>query len=122
MKAEELRIGNYYNKNGEIEQITPNDIIEVWESERIWCKPIPLTEEWLLKFGFEKRSKEKEFFIEHFYILGYTVVNRSQWKKDMSLEGFGINQCDNYIPVDLKHVHQLQNLYFALTNEELTIK
>jgi hypothetical protein len=25
------------------------------------------------------------------------------------------------LPIDIYHVHQLQNLYFALTGEELTI-
>lgn len=49
LTAQQLRIGNYYNHNGEIRQVTPNTILEVWEAEREWCKPIPLTEEWLLK-------------------------------------------------------------------------
>jgi hypothetical protein len=29
--------------------------------------------------------------------------------------------CNNEILEKLKYVHQLQNLYFALTNEELTL-
>jgi hypothetical protein len=107
MKAEELRIGNYYNKNGEIEQITPNDIIEVWESERIWCKPIPLTEEWLLKFGFKKVEGWDDMF--YFEIGNFQVY-------EYNVSGFEFND------FDIKHVHQLQNLYYALTNEELTIK
>jgi hypothetical protein len=119
MKAEELRIGNYLLHDGYfIKSYSVDGFINVIKNIDNY-EPIPLTEEWLLKFGFEKRSKEKEFFIEHFYILGYTVVNRSQWKKDMSLEGFGITECDNYIPADIKYVHQLQNLYYALTQKEL---
>ena len=69
-------------------------------------EPIPLTEEWLLKFGFEKTS------------LHYL-------KKD----GIIIQSEDNYfecflgsIVVKLQWLHQLQNLYFALTGEELKIK
>mgnify|MGYP000867551899 CR=1 FL=1 len=30
MEARELRIGNYYDHNGQIKQITPNDILELF--------------------------------------------------------------------------------------------
>jgi hypothetical protein len=115
MKAEELRIGNYYNKNGEIKQITPSDIIEVWESERIWCKPIPLTEEWLLKFGFELKKvsmggREYEGWRNFSFHLDTNYI-----KNTLFYHWMGGN-------IEIKHVHQLQNLYFALTSEALTIK
>ena len=64
-------------------------------------KPIPLTEEWLLKFGFRESNK---------YLFKY--------KLGLKKRG------DNYFydNISIKHVHQLQNLYFALTGEELTLK
>ena len=58
MKAQELRIGNYYLQDclgGDISQITAEDILELYDYPlEDYFKPIPLTEEWLLKFGFEK--------------------------------------------------------------------
>jgi hypothetical protein len=76
--------------------------------------PISLTEEWLLKFGFEKLDKT------HFVIM----------QNDSFSSPFTITLDDNEIfKLDfqgfwyqLEFLHQLQNLYFALTNEELKIK
>jgi len=73
-------------------------------------EPIPLTEEWLLRFGFEKEldgfyRKNKSGIIEFcFYDNGILATTQS-----VCLSHF-------------KYVHQLQNLYFSLTNNELTIK
>lgn len=114
LTAQQLRIGNYYNHNGEIRQVTPNTILEVWEAEREWCKPIPLTEEWLLKFGFEKKE------------------NKQYWYKDDSMLRFALlDSClhcsigddENGILYNkLYSVHQFQNLFYAVNNTELTIK
>ena len=110
MKANELRIGNWVNFNhngvdwGDV-KINSN-FFKHYEQEEYENKPIPLTEEWLLKFGFEK-AKEGD------YTMGvYTVFIR---------EYISISNYHGYI-ADIKHVHQLQNLYFALTNTELEIK
>lgn len=105
MEAKELRIGNLVNTN---KTITP---IHVWDSifvdmneDRIIITPIPLTEDWLLKFGFE--------CIQDLI----TDLQSNVFEAVFRLDEFTINQI-----MDL-HVHQLQNLYFALTSEELTIK
>ena len=84
-------------------------------------KPIPLTEEWLLRFGFEKDEYAKDFRLGK-----YWVENRyfDSYEKSMFL--FGCYQFNKiYITSNvnvLKYVHELQNLYFALTGEELTIQ
>jgi hypothetical protein len=106
MKANELRIGNWYDHNGIPTQVTPNTIEEVWEAERIWCKAIPLTEEWLFNFGFisnpyEDRYEKGSIHIECIKTKGETYL----WIENMP---------------HIKYVHQLQNLHFALTGEELT--
>ena len=74
-------------------------------------EPIPLTKEWLLKFGF----KYKEMYYESEYLTAlndcFIVVER--------VTGFFYVDAPNN---EIKYVHQLQNLYFALTGEELEIK
>lgn len=68
--------------------------------------PIELTEHWLLKFGFEK--------------LNYTYLAKGLAVHNHDIVSFYMlyEQNRTYI----KYVHQLQNLYFALTGEELKIK
>ena len=123
MNAKELRVGNYYNHNAEIKKITPNDILEVWESERIWCKPIPLTEEWLVKLGFEKSEKGS---VSIQFNIGENPLTKDWimqlvWLK--TLPDYNLEESLFYRNGfhKLKHVHQLQNLYFALTGQELEI-
>ncbi len=87
--------------------------------------PIPLTEEWLLKFGFEKQEKGYSIGISDY---GY-VIEYLDWREDWT---FGIEYYDpvnddelgkvyNFNGLGLKYVHQLQNLYYLLTGEELTL-
>ena len=114
MKASELRINNWY-KNMSIDNPF-NQIKYGHEIDyvAVYCEPIPLTEEWLLKFGFIKKYQTFEF--KGLNIDG-TVVHFSfdKWRSEYDIEN-----CDfTEIPAECKYVHQLQNLYFALTNEEL---
>ena len=139
MKATELRIGNLvYCGDKEIHKITyiQNDILEgVCVSKEgghlvpnNYFAPIPLTEEWLLRFGFKKRDKSH-------YSLYYEL--RMEFNKGMSMKIFCLTQFwkDGSVCVldpsnlntimnqtEIKYVHTLQNLYFALTGEELKIK
>jgi hypothetical protein len=117
MKAEELRLGNLVsNMNPRhndsiltIESIGDNHEVNVFYRKYLLSElePIPLTEEWLLKFGFHKyKGDNSDCFLNDFE----TSCNRELffWK-------------GTYIQ-NIKYVHQLQNLYFALTGEELTLK
>jgi hypothetical protein len=67
---------------------------------------IPLTEEWLLKFRFDD--------------LGTYGYGRGNFH--ICLHGNEFYFPINNRKVFIKYVHQLQNLYFALTGEELIIK
>jgi hypothetical protein len=110
MKTTDLRIGNLVLSKG-----VPVQIEEImWETVRYcfgefpidYVEPIPLTEEWLLKFGFvsnpyEDRYEKGTIHIECDKTKGATYL----WVENMP---------------HIKYVHQLQNLYFALTGEELT--
>ena len=75
-------------------------------------KPIKLTEQWLKGFGFEKFGDYEIYNKEDFQI--------DKTAKEQNEKGywFFINE----YPVNIMYVHQLQNLYFALCNEELVIK
>ena len=121
MKANELRIGNYYDHNGESKQINPSTIGEVWVAERTWCKPIPLTADWLVNLGFE-HEKDNCYKIPCKIIGGYYKVYYSRINNE--IHAFGVSYEDepkevNNFSWNIKHLHQLQNLYFALTGEEL---
>jgi len=113
MKPNELRLGNLF-----IEENT-KEIISVigLEKDRVifsgmfldkWqAKPIPLTEKWLLDFGFisnpyKDRYEKGDIDVE---------CDKTKGKIDLWLSG---------LP-HIKSVHQLQNFYFAYTNEELTL-
>lgn len=81
-----------------------------------FVNPIPLTEEWLLKFGFEKNLNSNNII---YYILAgkclleYNLThNIADIVKKVHLDLF----------IEIEYVHQLQNLYFALTNEELSLQ
>ena len=115
MKASELRLGNLVsNMNPRhndsiltIDSIGNNHEVNVFYRKYLLSElePIPLTEEWLLKFGFERNGKKLTF-----------------WKIDLVEDEEGIFSFDEArIYIDIKHVHQLQNLYFSLTGEELTL-
>jgi len=69
-------------------------------------EPIPLNEEWLLKFGFKKINGWDDMIM---YLKDEVEI----------LDGTSFYNCiDNKV----EYVHQLQNLYFALSGEELTLK
>jgi hypothetical protein len=116
IKANELRIGNLIIlPNGDIGKISYHEIrLMVVAIEKPDYQPIPLTEEWLLRFGIDFTS-EKEW-----YHLTFTIKDLL-FETSSSIKGFTYNLCfDNQI--NFQYVHQLQNLYFCLCGEELTIK
>jgi len=125
MDARELRIGNYIGIiHAGIEiKIIAEHIKFIAEGDTSY-KPIPLTEEWLLKFGFEINhgtpNNSNAIYTDFEYRTKDFRIYLDQHPKDCSLHYNAIN--DWYPEIsEFKFVHQLQNLYFALTGEELTI-
>ncbi len=116
MKPSELRIGNIVGiKSTAVHAKGCNHLEEVFEIEEIRqesvhfvgfafaefykdLNPIPLTEEWVVRFGFEKYTWMNGYFKKTKF--GHLMIQF--YKEEIHL-----------------YVHQLQNLYFALTGQEL---
>jgi len=114
MKTNELRIGNYVNYFSEgadkwfVTEIDINDMICIHENTIDHAEPIPLTEEWLIRFGF-KYYKSWNYW----QIMGCNRVKLRQFLDDFHI-------IDRY-HIKIETVHKLQNYFFALTDEELII-
>jgi hypothetical protein len=110
MKANELRIGNYvYDTLGKVNKIDLEAITYIVKELHNQVKPIPLTEEWLFNFGFEIGYNQKKMLDVYCKDFGL-LIERSNSNNFY------------YKNVNIHSVHQLQNLYFALTGIELTFK
>ena len=115
IQVNELRIGNkleYLTSEKELVEATVDWQDLKWISEdpkgfNLVHKPITLTEEILLKCGF---VYDDEFGL-------FSLHPITLYKQD-GIFWYGL-LFDN---IEIKYLHQLQNLYFALTGEELEIK
>lgn len=107
MDAKELRIGNLVNTPMGEFKIRGIDLDENNFKDNCF-DPIPLTEEWLLKMGFEKTR---------FGFWSNKIIIRNS-----VIDTFRFRASDSIGHIDVNHVHTLQNLYFALVEEELTLK
>lgn len=141
LESKELRIGNYINAHGGndvtfckkgmprfLARISSIYIIgfsyEAIEKMPDYyhkdIEPISITEEWLLKFGFEKEyeSKFRRVFVllnkEMAFTFNFSKVNNE--KSVFEIKGLNV---DMYL---VQFVHQVQNLFHSLTGEELMIK
>ena len=142
MEAKELRIGNYVltavpgqqipipafkaqvqaiSLFGEVSFLyNPTDCTG-FEMHRNHIAGIPLTEEILLKAGFYKAQ-----YLTDVFIISPLDKSGLYFYFDKNFEGADdeniIGDYDECVHIRLpKYVHQLQNLYFALTGEELEI-
>lgn len=137
MKAEELMIGNWVNilYEDSVEAIQASgDLIHRLHSHECdpdndrysrggltdCCGPIPLTPEILEKAGFKQRIIDGMDVWE--IDMASDPVSVLQWHDDGSLaiehpEGGLVT-----LQANCNYVHQLQNLYFALTGQQLNIQ
>lgn len=129
MKASEVRIGNLVrnNLNGEILK-TCDVLCDGINTDKIeglnygFIEPIPLTEEWLLKFGFQLRDGFSNTFKLNVEKHQYDCSEITYSEKEGLLRFSNGKEKGTTLIPHIKYVHQLQNLYFALTGEELSIK
>ncbi|MFP3835370.1 hypothetical protein [Chryseobacterium sp. SIMBA_028] len=128
ISSKELKIGNYMMAGSLLTQVTTinrNNFIVTeletsdgefnYNSDQCNINPVILTEEWLIKFGFEKREV---------YMLGVKYDGWLNFSFHLDINHIKNTYFYHWMGgnIEVKHVHQLQNLYFALTGEELTVK
>lgn len=125
MEAKDLRLGNYVRRktinpdgiaeeyyevlvvnSSTISKLEVGPILSRADGYTVFVEPIPLTEEWLLKFGFVRNKIKHEIGDFECHSIGDGKWN-FVWDKLV-------------FSASLKYVHTLQNLYFALTGEELS--
>lgn len=112
IRPNELRIGIWAINDCDDEQIqlSAEDIVTAYKDPD-WLLPIELNPEWLERFGFEKDRT------------GYALEDKNSLSFSVTKEGkFLACWLDKSTGIIVQYVHQLQNLYFALTGEELEIK
>ena len=82
--------------------------------------PIPLTEQWLLDFGFEDEGGDDYIVTKGENSLLLSVEKDSI--RVFLIYLYGTYNSEYTFLEDILYVHQLQNLYFALTQKELILK
>jgi hypothetical protein len=119
ISAKELRIGNYiYDYEYLPDEALKAIQVDGYMIEKMWLnksneyEPIPLTAENIGKCGFESYGDNKEYF-KHDNLTGLEFLDQST--------DFKVFDTGSVVLTHLKYLHQLQNLYFALTGEELKI-
>ena len=114
MKGNELRIGNFVQDySGNFRRITGYDLYVYETNNNTWyaqTKPIPLTEKWIERFCFVK--------CDHYY-KDTKLWTIQLWFREDRGYYIGYRETGVMVGCFLNFVHELQNLYFALTGEEL---
>lgn len=125
IEAKSLRLGNIVeiykgNKEGFTKpcEVIKIDSVSVNDYDIDDIHPIPLTEEIMINMGFSSKYKSCGY---SFYKDGVYFTNQ-----DEDGEGNPIDNFIFYVSLDYKYdriyfVHQLQNRFYSLTGEELTV-
>jgi hypothetical protein len=132
IKITDLRIGNYIQELEcepyyfQVEEISKFVGYELWVKLRNGSiktknpEPILLTEEWLLKFGFNKDYKEGYIGIDtnntDFVLSEPKVLGDFQNHYAFEFKSGGWSKFNEF-----EYVHELQNFFFALTKNELSV-
>lgn len=134
LEANELMIGNYvYTKHivtckyDNVRKVSETILVNL-SREKDYLKPIPLTEEWLIKLGFKKLDGGCLIFQKGIYEIWSNTADLKEWSlrrivgdKNEGSYGETLN-CMVNVHNKVYTVHQLQNIYYSLTGEQLTIK
>jgi hypothetical protein len=111
MTPNELRIGNYVlYENPHSDRVVVQVKAVDFQLGTHNLHPIPLTEECMVELGL-KITKSKSFYFWY----------SSIFSVEKDTKNFKVYVTGGYCICEIKYVHQLQNLYFALTGQEITI-
>ena len=124
MKTNELRIGNYVNIEGDVVKVKEiyekgihytSDEYESYATED-FIQPIELTEEILVKIGFEKFVKSFRMELSGCRLDYFIDKTLYIYKKHT-------NCClIKDLEIKCEYIHQLQNSFFLLTGKELEVE
>jgi hypothetical protein len=132
MEAKKLMIGNLFidtvgaycqpNTIQAVESINRTGVNQWSDMGTSGCcpfdkmKPIELNEDWLLKFGFQilEENTAGKIWVKFIDGIAFDDLKIIQWLKG--------NKIFSRKHKEIKYLHQLQNLFVALTGEELEIK
>jgi hypothetical protein len=111
--AKDLMIGNWVSLDGNYSRVEFIEPEEINGNERL--DPIPLTQDILYKCGFDKSPQIISIYeqgllrlwLGHNGCIAYLIDKNSR---------------ESHYIKDVQHLHALQNLYFALTGENLNIQ
>jgi len=134
MKAEQLRIGNWvigrhcgFTKEVQVFELNSQEIRHTDNKQNpigiLSCDPIPLTADWLQKFGFSTKDYKPGYIgidvrSDSGMIIDFVLTNphfmgpwQNSYAFDLSANRF----------IEVEYVHQLQNLFFAINGVELRL-
>jgi hypothetical protein len=127
INTNELRRGNWVMMRGKIDTITEigqadNGYCEkagYFNADKGYIEPIPVTAEWLEMLDTESAHT---IFDKLYHFHNTDIYLRlTDTGVDVALDSIeGIDK--HYFRYNLQFVHELQNLYFAIFNEELKLK
>ncbi len=130
IKRNELRLGNLIVRPPAVGVLT---VAMINSSDDIWFEELPdnsfdleeqefegisLNPEWLERMGFLRKDKSTRIGEGHYWLSHHVEIVESITNE----KGMLLFATESSIGKPFHYVHQLQNLYFALTGEELTIK
>lgn len=105
LSVKDLRVGNYLQKDGVMVQIDARSLFDIWEETKEYV-PIELSRDIMFRLGFEV------------FPWGWVKVSNNDFGVRLTLQSFSYEVSGNNA-VRLKFVHQLQNLFYCLTGEDL---
>lgn len=128
--ANDLRIGNWVKNNYDIgnnnsrdEQVDIHLLEDILHDYANVFEPIPITPELLEKCGWVRyKGSDNDYTVwqkEEWYL--ELDWRRQQNGFDLMIECISNTHEFETIVMGIKHLHQLQNLFFALTGNELEI-
>jgi len=115
MEVTELRIGNLVKMHNKI-IVMDNRIFHavIHGFKGYEPKPVKITENWLLKFGFIKTS------VNDFFLGNMSIRLITERRNGVEMVMIFVN--DHIINTRMKYIHQLQNLWLVLKEQELILK